>query len=338
MKQKSLYLAIDGGGLTTDCVLVDEQGTVLARAQTVASNHNRVGFESAVATLHGVIKVAKERASLGEDARIAVAVFGLAGVDTAADHAAMRSALQDTAEELVVMNDTALLLGLLPQSQGVALVAGTGSNCLGMGQDGLTVKVGGHGPDFDEGGGWWLAHRALVEASRISDGRVLGRFGNQYMKSIFHAVEAAIDRMELEGLLEKHDLDARGNIGKFEDMYEILYRSGNEVKSELHRAIIPALFDAAEAGTPEAWRVVEAGAKELAHHVQAAATALDMPRVPLVVSGSLLVKRPMYRTILMDQLIRDGIQLTAPMVVAENPLDGALLLARNHVSPKTVNV
>jgi N-acetylglucosamine kinase-like BadF-type ATPase len=330
MKHGQLYLVVDGGGLTTDCMLVDGDNRVLARAQTSASNYNRVGLELAVKVLRDLVVTVRQRADLADDVAVDVAVFGLAGVDTAADHVLMQRELGDLGRKVMVVNDTLLLLGLLPQQAGIALIAGTGSGCVGKGQPGLQARAGGHGPDFDEGGGWWLAQKALAEVARLADGRSESQHSSYYVSVIFQALEMAIDQMEIKGMIDKAKLDTKGNVTDFTDLYQLLYRSGHDVKAALHKAIVPVLFDAAEAGMPEAWRLVDEGARELANHVRAVAGKLQYTRVPLVVSGSLLVKRPIYRVLLTDQLVKAGLQLSAPMVVGDDPLQGGLLIARNR--------
>ncbi|MGB9465151.1 MAG: BadF/BadG/BcrA/BcrD ATPase family protein, partial [Candidatus Acidiferrum sp.] len=44
-------LGFDGGGTKTDCVLMDESGAILARAQAGPSNPLRVGFGAAITAI-----------------------------------------------------------------------------------------------------------------------------------------------------------------------------------------------------------------------------------------------------------------------------------------------
>jgi hypothetical protein len=53
------------------------------------------------------------------------------------------------------------------------LIAGTGSICFGVANDGHAMRVGGWGGELgDEGSGFWIGLRALQSACRMADGRL----------------------------------------------------------------------------------------------------------------------------------------------------------------------
>ncbi len=77
-------------------------------------------------------------------------------------------------KDLDVMGDIDLVLWSgSPEGIGVALIAGTGSNCLAKDTDGRLVKVGGMSHVMsDEGSGYALGSRCLHIITKMSDGRL----------------------------------------------------------------------------------------------------------------------------------------------------------------------
>ena len=80
---------------------------------------------------------------------------------------------QEVAPAFLVVNDIELIMaGGTPDGWGVALISGTGSNCLGRARDGSIARVGGWGALMgDEGSGYALGARALRVAGQAFDGR-----------------------------------------------------------------------------------------------------------------------------------------------------------------------
>src|SRR5207237_9144432 len=72
----------------------------------------------------------------------------------------------------VVTDAEIALYGATGGAPGLVLIAGTGSICCGRNARGKRVCAGGWGPlAGDEGGGSWLARRALQAVAQASDGR-----------------------------------------------------------------------------------------------------------------------------------------------------------------------
>ncbi len=171
-----LFLGIDGGGTHTRAVLVDARGAVHGEGEAGPSNYHNVGLPAATAAL----RLAAERAwkAAGHPFAPATACFaGLAGikatVDTARLTAAAESARLAPAGQITIANDlhNALAGGLAGQP-GIALISGTGTNCLGRDARGDTFMCGGWGWLLDdEGGALGLALAGLRAASRAADGR-----------------------------------------------------------------------------------------------------------------------------------------------------------------------
>src|SRR5205085_1623014 len=72
----------------------------------------------------------------------------------------------------VVTDAEIALYGATGGAPGLVLIAGTGSICCGRNARGKRVCAGGWGPlAGDEGGGAWLARRALQAVAQATDGR-----------------------------------------------------------------------------------------------------------------------------------------------------------------------
>ncbi len=328
-----LVLACDGGGAKTTLVFALESsqpGEYVAELEVGTTNQNRIGHDAAAILLRDSVHQMLD--TYDPDATIGSAVFGLAGIDTITDQSDMYSKLWDLADVVVVENDTMLPLGSLPHATGVALVAGTGSNCFGRNAHGTVKRAGGNGYDYDEGGGAWIAHRALGIASKINDGRIKATKNSTFMPEIYDAAQTSVRAQCESGTIKASDLGvaAEFTVAEFSDLHRLLYRLDPAIKRQLHGDIVPRIFDIAETGNPEALGVIRDGAYELALHVEAVADSLDISELNLAVTGSLLVKRLVYQEALLQQLAERAVDVRAPdsLVIVERPLESAVLHAK----------
>ncbi len=170
------YLGIDVGGTHTRAVLVTNQGVVMGVGSSHSANPNNVGIEAAGVRL--VEAAAAAWRSAGKSARPAVHAFiGCAGVKSRSDISVIRSLVESVglveSGNATVENDLHnALTGGLSGRAGIALISGTGSNCLGRDEQGSTFMCGGWGWLLDdEGGAFGLALAALKAAVRAADGR-----------------------------------------------------------------------------------------------------------------------------------------------------------------------
>jgi hypothetical protein len=173
---------------------VDEERSLLCELSFSASNSNSVGKEASRKALFecidGIIAafpkgrchfapsdVFPERYYDAESAQVVGVAAGISGVHTP-EHAAMYSAwirehkaINDECK-VDVFNDTlvALASGTDGQRRGIALIAGTGSNCIAIDGD-WSCRVGGWGPLLhDHGSGHALASDVLAACCRSLDG------------------------------------------------------------------------------------------------------------------------------------------------------------------------
>jgi N-acetylglucosamine kinase-like BadF-type ATPase len=166
-------VGVDGGGSKTHAVVLDADFEILGEGNAGPSNPLRVGITNAAAAIREAVDSACEVAHLRRSDLVAAEV-GLAGARRKELIARMREALLGLGiREVVVVGDAEIALyGATEGEPGLIVIAGTGSICCGMNARGKRVCAGGWGPIAgDEGGGAWIARRALRAIAHAVDGR-----------------------------------------------------------------------------------------------------------------------------------------------------------------------
>ena len=166
-------VGVDGGGSKTQAVILDVDGAILGEGLAGPSNPLRVGIANAASAVCEAIDKACEVAKVRRTDLVA-AEIGLAGVRRNELRARMREALHSTGiGEIVVVSDAEIALyGATEGEPGLIVIAGTGSICCGMNASARRACAGGWGPVAgDEGGGAWIARRALRAIAHATDGR-----------------------------------------------------------------------------------------------------------------------------------------------------------------------
>ncbi|HVQ40084.1 MAG TPA: BadF/BadG/BcrA/BcrD ATPase family protein, partial [Pyrinomonadaceae bacterium] len=166
-------VGVDGGGTKTQAVILDANFAILGEGLAGPSNPLRVGIVNAAAAVREAIDRACEAAQLRRT-DLVVAEIGLAGASRAELRARMRDALKGSGigEILVVGDADIALYGATEGEPGLIVIAGTGSICCGINGRGKKNCAGGWGPVAgDEGGGAWIARRALRAIAHAADGR-----------------------------------------------------------------------------------------------------------------------------------------------------------------------
>ncbi|WP_334178535.1 BadF/BadG/BcrA/BcrD ATPase family protein [Pseudoxanthomonas sp.] len=171
-----VYLGVDGGGTKTRFALMDDDGQLIAHAQTGTTYHPEVGLDGVQRILADGIASVLADAGVRDTHALAYAFFGLPahGEDTQA------TACLDAIPAQVLGHgryrcDNDMVCGWagsLACGDGINIVAGTGS--IGYGQrQGVEARGGGWGEAFsDEGSAYWIAVQGLNAYSRMSDGRL----------------------------------------------------------------------------------------------------------------------------------------------------------------------
>lgn len=170
---REIVLGVDGGGTKTHAVIAEARQQVLGEGTSGPSNPLRVGIGNAAAAIREAIDRACAKAHV-QRADIVAAEIGLAGVRRGDLRLRMREALSGLGiHSIEVVTDADIaLFGVADGEPGVVIIAGTGSVCCGINAQGKRVYAGGWGPlAGDEGGGSWIARRALQAVARAGDGR-----------------------------------------------------------------------------------------------------------------------------------------------------------------------
>ncbi|TMM30179.1 MAG: ATPase [Actinobacteria bacterium] len=165
---KPAVVAVDGGASKTHLALVGSDGELLQLVRGPESQPHNVGFDRALEVL--------DRLHAEADASKAdAAQLNMAGVDFPSEEEQLRHAIEARgwAERTLVGNDTfAVLRAGTERGWGVAVVCGTGINCVGVASDGRQARFPALGTiTGDWGGGTDVGNAALFAAVRGQDGR-----------------------------------------------------------------------------------------------------------------------------------------------------------------------
>ncbi len=171
---RNIYLGVDGGGTKTHAVLINDDQTILGEGLTGAGNPLRVGVETAIKNIFGAIEKASDAANRSKG-DIVSAQIGLAGVRREDLRYLIRNRFRELLRirKIEVTTDAEIALYAATEGkEGLVIIAGTGSVCMGKNAKGEMASAGGWGPlAGDEGGGAGIARRALQAIAKSSDGR-----------------------------------------------------------------------------------------------------------------------------------------------------------------------
>jgi N-acetylglucosamine kinase-like BadF-type ATPase len=308
----AILIAIDGGGSKTDGVAIALDGTVLAQVRLSGSSPHFLDVLPAVGVIDDVIH---ELCVQAGNRPILQTNLYLSSIDFPSEVAEFADAIAGkpwsrgiTGNIAVIGNDMlALLRAGTREPDAVAVVCGTGINCLGVRGDGRQARFAALGTiSGDWGGGRFLGEQALWHAARAADGRgeptllatmVPDRLGLPDVPSVIEAFH--FRRLDEE---------------RFADLTALI-------------------FDAADQGDAVATAVVERQAEEIVALAAAALTRLDLldDAVPVVLGGGVLAAG--------HRLLLDGVERRlaqrAPKatmsLVRSRPVLGAALLTLETV-------
>jgi glucosamine kinase len=168
--ENSCFLGVDGGGTKTIALIGDAPGSRLVAGYSGPSNPESVGLEKAAAAIQQAVSEAMKKAGV-RAGQIMSSIFTLAGITRPEDAMAMKKYFQEF-KQLHIFND---IIGAWASGTeckaGVAVIAGTGSNNIGVDSRGKTCRAGGWGHILaDEGSGYWLGLNGIKAALKYYDG------------------------------------------------------------------------------------------------------------------------------------------------------------------------
>jgi glucosamine kinase len=168
------FLGFDGGGTKTECVLADDQGTVLARATAGPSNLLRTGYTRAWFSLSAAAdSVLGQNKLRADDIRGICAGLGGAGRSGVVKRAKTFFERSFPNAKVLVTTDLEIALeAAFGTGGGIILLAGTGSAAFGRDVNGRTARAGGRGPWIsDEGSAFDIGRRAIAAIVRSEEHR-----------------------------------------------------------------------------------------------------------------------------------------------------------------------
>lgn len=300
------FIAVDGGGNKTLCILGDESGKILGQKMVSGTNHQISGIDTASDVLCGAIDDLLNGAGVDND-EVANVVIGLAGMDFESDVALMTRNLKGRLAQLspLLLNDIwiALVAGGM-ESYGAVSVCGTGHNTGVLAKDGTRYGISALRFCLGNfGGGNLLAEHALHKAFR------------SYEKTGEHTA------------LEEHlpQLCKSKNMG---DLLFKIYESGYTYQQSFG---IPHLVDSLAAAGDTVCRNLlqtfgETQGEMTGRLIQQA--GLSYETIPVVMAGSLYTKRETeYIADSFEKSLKNYCEKPVLRTLSREPVLGAGMLA-----------
>ena len=295
-----LYCGWDGGGTKTEVCLTDETGRVTASAFFGPLNPNGASPERVSDTVKQCVLYMKEHA--GALSEIGGLVIGMAGISNRGASAFVKNALASAGwtGPFCLTGDQEIALAGAVDGPGMLLIAGTGSVCCGRDIKGQPFRVGGYGYLIDDAGSGWAVGRSILAAVvRAEDGRG----------------PATV----LTGLVFE-----RLKIKTVGDQITWLYTP--ETGKREVAALASLLPDALDRQDAAAAAIARQAASDLADLAETGWKKTGLKEGNLAVTGSILLRIPVIRSLLEERLSR-----TCPLLrVAEplgTPAEGAAKMA-----------
>jgi N-acetylglucosamine kinase-like BadF-type ATPase len=312
-----IVLAVDGGNSKTDLALVRVDGEVLSLVRGPLSSPHHLGLEGALNVLRDLLEQAAGEAGLATtNGPVAeVAQLLMAGVDFPSEERELREAVEARrwAERTHVGNDTfAVLRAGTDRRWGVAVVCGSGINCVGVAPDGREARFPALGAiTGDWGGGFDIGLDALSAAARSEDGRG--------------------PKTTLEHAVPRHF-----GLEKPSELAEAIHR--RQIPMQRVIELAPTVFsEAAQDGVAEA--IVERLGREIVALARVALERLELTEEPVdVLLGGGVLRAADGRLI---DAIESGLRYVGPALsvrtTAAPPIVGAALLGLDELGATAEN-
>jgi N-acetylglucosamine kinase-like BadF-type ATPase len=300
----AFFLGVDIGGTKSHALVADDKGNALGFGSYGPGNHEEVGYDGLRIALQSVTKRALTMAGL-TIAHVSASGFGIAGYDWPSERQPTLDEISSLglSTPLEVVNDT--IIGLLAgatKGWGVAVVAGTGTNCWGWDENHNIGRVTGVG--YGELGG---AGNLVDSALRAIAFEWTKRGPKTQLTAEFLHLTGAKDIPSLiEGI----------EVGEF----------------YIGSDYAPYVYKVAKKGDPTALSIIQWAGSELGHTALAVIRQLGLEQLEfeVVLVGSVyemgeMLIAPMRQVILSEAPNAKLVRLSAPPVV------GGVLLAMEQL-------
>lgn len=302
--QIKYFVGVDGGGTKTAFAVSTADGAIIATHQTIGCSYQALGTDAVIEILSQGVRECL--ASVGANlTQCAGCCLGIPCYGEDADNdriilAALQAALAPA--PIMVVNDVEVgWAGSLKCSEGIHIVAGTGSIAFGRTADGKTARCGGWNEFFgDEGSCYWVGRETMNLFSKEVDGRALQ--GALY--DIVRQELGFTDDERFVDIVTREFAPYREKVAGFQKLTQL----------------------AADAGDPAASALYEAAATELALMAATLQEKLfaSSKTVSISYSGGLFKAGDVILKPLEEKVEALGCTLKAP---CHSPIEGALILA-----------
>lgn len=309
-----LILGIDGGGTRTKALITNTSGKLLAEGSSGSGSYISVGTSQAIKNLNTSIFDAIKAIRSPEKVYFISSCFGFAGCNTPDDKKIYRKIVNNSKlkshldpGKCLIYNDTRIGLEAGSDNKNkIIIIAGTGSNCLGINENGEEAKT--NGWDYilaDEGSGYGVSIKALKAITRAFDGR---------------GPKTNLSRSILKGL------------GLKDEQYLPKWAYGQPFSKERIGSIAKIVCKTAASGDNTSKIILEEEAEEAVLSIKTVARKLDMENknFDLVMVGSLFKCKKYFKDIVIS-LLEEKFDKIVFRELVENPVKGAVKLAIDNL-------
>lgn len=301
-------IGIDGGATKTKCVVTDYEFHVVHTCEGGPSNFLVSTAIEAAENIAELVNESFDKLQIGQR-DIAALTVGAAGAGRKNDAALLKDHLVKSLEihsfdgkKVHVVSDADISLeGAFSGDQGIILISGTGSICIGKNDKGESLRVGGYGRIIgDEGSGFKLGQKAISAALRSFDGRCLST-------KLYSLV---LDEMGVKDVNE---------------VIRKVYQENYDVAQ-----LAPMVLEAAKQNDETAQSIIDEQSDELMLHLRAMLQLMNTSSCKIAFIGSLINSDNLYSSMLEEKAKRafPGVVIQKP----EHPPEiGAAMLARKFM-------
>lgn len=170
---EQFVIGMDGGGTTTNVIVAKTDGSVVKSFQIGSLNINGQARETTETTIKtGLEEITKLNLELKDCVGICIGAAGTSNADTQNVITQILRNNGVTGVIKIVGDHETALAGALDGTCGVILIAGTGSICFGVTENGKEYRAGGFGHLIDDAGSAYAIGRDILKAIvRDYDGR-----------------------------------------------------------------------------------------------------------------------------------------------------------------------
>jgi len=303
-------LGVDGGGSKTTVQIADTSGKVISQAVSGSSSYKSVGINRAIGNLNTAVFDAVKKLKVTRDIYFISSCFGFAGNDAGEDSKTYRKIVFNdklnsylNPKGTIICNDTRIGLESGSESKNkIIIIAGAGSNCFGINEDGK--QAGASGWDFilaDEGSGYSVGLKALKAIVKAYDGR---------------GEKTLLSKTILEEL----------NLNEIPDLVKWAY--GGLFPKDKISALAETVSNTAKMGDKVSIDILAEEAEEVVISVTTVANKLGFKDkdFDLVLVGGLFKCEEYFKNILINRL-RENFPKIKSMPLVGNPAGGAVKMA-----------